>query len=187
MGPKVCSGRSSIQPHPASERTRPGSDSISPRKAFTGHLLFDSTACPPHIGAPPRLSRIELRTVWRLYYRRHSHTLHQLAPVTTRSIPHQRSHIRLMLQPIDRRRCPLRLHRSRSTTTSPYDRLPPGTGTSTRLHSLTHLDPATTPYPTHHAGPLASHRQTPRPSLMSLPLRQGRDQAGLCAKTSAFS
>ena len=142
-GATKCAGRSwtlsSIQPHPASERTRPGSDSISPRKAFTA-ATFSSIRRYSLPSTHRRhlleytLSRIELRTVWRLYYRRHSHTLHQLAPVTTRSIPHQRSHIRLMLQPIDRRRWSAQTSssRSRSTTTSPYDRLPPGTGTSTR-------------------------------------------------------
>ncbi len=129
------------------------------------HLLFDTSVQPAlHTSAhllEYTLSRIELRTVWRLYYRRHSHTLHQLAPVTTRSIPHQRSHIRLMLQPIDRRRYPLRLHR---VGPGPQQ-LPPTTVYHQeqvhplvhQLHSLTHLDPATTPYPTHHSPQAHSH------------------------------
>ena len=125
-------------------------------------LRYAGTACPTsaHL-LEYTLSRIELRTVWRLYYRRHSHTLHQLAPVTTRSIPHQRSHIRLMLQPIDRRRYPLRLHR---VGPGPQQ-LPPTTVYHQeqvhplvhQLHSLTHLDPATTPYPTHHPPQAHSH------------------------------
>ena len=69
--------------------------------------------------------------------------------------------IRLMLQPIDRRRYPLRLHR---VGPGPQQ-LPPTTVYHQeqvhplvhQLHSLTHLDPATTPYPTHHPPQAHSH------------------------------
>ena len=97
----------SIQLHAVSDRTRSGSVPSSHRYASTASI-FSST--PSYIlpsthrrtSSNRRSTGFKLRTVGGLDDRRKAYIPHLLATVSTRPIPYQRFHIRVILQLLDR-------------------------------------------------------------------------------------
>ena len=143
------------------------------------------------------LSRIQLRTVRRLHYRRQSNAPHHLAPVTTRSIPHQRFYVRVMLESIDGLRYRLGLHR---LDPPPQQSPPPNVyhhkhvyPSIHQLHSLTHLHSTTTPYPPNRPPQTHSHLIGKAKNRLRTHPRSGKGSTQapffhtLCTSRSAFS
>ena len=201
-----CAGRlrveCSIQSHAVSDRTRPGSDSSSPRYASTASIfssmlpyVLPSTHLRTSWNDP--LGGIQLRTVWRLDDGCQSNTPYHLTPVTTRSIPHQRLHVRVMLQAIDCRRYSRRPHRVDPTPQQPA---PPNVYHQEQvrplvdhLHSLMHLHSTTAPHPADHPPQPHSHLIGKAKGRIRTHARSGKGATEApffhdsCAPTSAFS
>ena len=161
--------------------------------------LYSRTPSPPPTDGPPGTpaQQVQLRTVRRLHYRRQSHAPHHLAPVTTRSIPHQRLDVRVMLEAIDCLRYSHRLHRLDPTPQQPP---PPNVyhhkhvcPSVHQLHSLTHLHSTTTPYPPNRPPQTHSHLIGKAKNRLRTHPRSGKGSTQapffhtLCASTSAFS
>ena len=143
------------------------------------------------------LSGIQLRTICRLDDRCHSNIPYYLTPVTTRSTPHQRLDVRLMLQAIDSHRYSRRLHRIDPT---PQQLAPPNVYHQEQvhplvdqLHSLMHLHSTTTPHPTDHPPQAHSHLIGKAKGRLRTHARFGKATTkppffhDSCAATSAFS
>ena len=143
------------------------------------------------------LGGIQLRTVWRLDDGCQSNTPYHLAPVTTRSIPHQRLHVRVMLQAIDCRRYSRRPHRVDPTPQQPA---PPNVYHQEQvrplvdhLHSLMHLHSTTPPHPADHPPQPHSHLIGKAKGRIRTHARSGKGATEApffhdsCAPTSAFS
>ncbi len=129
-----------------------------PSSRLCSRISCHPPTCGP-LGTPAR--GIQLRTVWRLDDGCQSNTPYHLAPVTTRSIPHQRLDVRVMLQAIDCRRYSRRPHRVDPTPQQPA---PPNVYHQEQvrplvdhLHSLMHLHSTTAPYPADHPPQPHSH------------------------------
>ena len=126
-----------------------------------------------------------------------SNTPYHLAPVTTRSIPHQRLHVRVMLQAIDCRRYSRRPHRVDPTPQQPA---PPNVYHQEQvrplvdhLHSLMHLHSTTAPHPADHPPQPHSHLIGKAKGRIRTHARSGKGATEApffhdsCAPTSAFS
>ena len=151
--------------------------------------LYSRISCPPPTDGPPRTPAQQV--VRRLHYRRQSNAPHHLAPVTTRSIPHQRFY---SLESLNGRL-------ATSTAVSPSERLPPQTRSIHQLHSLTHLHSTTTPYPPNRPPQTHSHLIGKAKNRLRTHPRSGkgstqaptRSESGtcffhtLCTSRSAFS
>ena len=165
------------------------------------HLLVYAPVCPalhpPADLLEDPLSGIQLRTVWRLDDGCQSNTPYHLAPVTTRSIPHQRFDVRVMLQAIDCRRYSRRPHRVDPTPQQPA---PPNVYHQEQvrplvdhLHSLMHLHSTTAPHPADHPPQPHSHLISKAKDRIRTHARSGKGATEApffhdsCAPTSAFS
>ena len=168
-----------FDPIPGRERPHPTRIRFKLTKVCVNrlHLLVYAPVCPA-LHPPADLledpSGIQLRK-WRLDDGCQSNTPYHLAPVTTRSIPHQRFDVRVMLghrpAAIAADLMSRSIHNSLRGTS--------GTGTSTcrpsALADAPSLHDGPTPCGPSPATPLASHRQSQRPYQNSRPLRQGRN------------
>ena len=107
------------------------------------------------------LDRVQLRTVGRLDDRHKAYIPHLLATVSTRPIPYQRFHVRVMLQLLDRTSYIIRPHR---VDPPPHQPPPPNVYCQEQVrppvhcpYSLHHLHSTTTPYSANHPAQPHTH------------------------------